>query len=130
MVVLAWLVAGFLEPSLHYVSWSGNCNFALEARGIDARFYVFNDAEYGPYRGSIIYIEGLPNKPTVSGFGDYAGVYYRHITWPSGGLLWTLSLSLAYPLLVSLVLPAIWLIRHKRLAAKQSELALKRNDPA
>ena len=114
LIAATWLSAIFFDLSQHRISWSPTCHLNIEARGIDARVNVFNDVEYGPYGGSIIYIEGMPNRPTMTGFGDTAGIYYRFIQWPDGGTLWTLSVSLAYPLLVTLFLPVVWMVKYKR----------------
>jgi hypothetical protein len=78
---------------------------------------VFNDSSYGPYGGSIIAVSGAgrsPNDPKVSGVGDVAGIYYRMIRWQDGKSLWTLSLSLAYPLLLAALLPFVWIVRRAR----------------
>ena len=114
VVLVAWLFAGFVNPCHHFVSFSDDCHFSIAARGVDARLEVFNNAEYGPYGGSVVGFVGSPNLPTVSGIGDFAGIYFRRLQWPNGDLIWTLSLSLVYPLLISVVLPAIWLARRRR----------------
>jgi hypothetical protein len=114
LIAATWLSAIFFDLSQHRISWSPTCHFNIEARGMDARLNVFNDMEYGPYGGSIIYVEGMPNRPTMTGFGDTTGIYYRFIQWPDSGTLWTLSVSLAYPLLIASILPAVWIIRFKR----------------
>ena len=114
LIVAAWLVAGQVDPRRHFVSLSRRCHFSVDARGADARLEVFNDVNYGPYRGSIVAIEGDPLGPTKSAVGDSAGIYYRHFRWSSGESLWTLSLSLAYPLMASLLLPVFWTVRHMR----------------
>ena len=71
-----------------------------------------NSTMYGPYRGSVIAMGSSPN-PTMTGFGDTAGIYYRIIRWPGGNVLWTLSVSLAYPLVMTMVIPVVWIIRRK-----------------
>jgi len=50
-----------------------------------------------------------PPAPTVSGI-TLPFIYYRHITYPNGGVWWTLTLS--SPFLVGLfaILPAAWLL--------------------
>jgi hypothetical protein len=113
-IVVVWVAAGSVDPSKQFVSLSAACHISIDARGADARLAVFNDANYGPYRGSILSIVGDPNAPTVQGFGDAAGIYYRMIQWPDGAQLWTLYVSLAYPLMAAAVLPCIWAIRHSR----------------
>jgi hypothetical protein len=113
-IVVTWVAAGRIDPRRQFIRISNACHISVDARGADARLEVFNDATYGPYSGSIIGIVGDPNGPTVSGVGDVAGIYYRMIAWPNGTTLWTLSLSLAYPLLLAAVLPVVWLTRRSR----------------
>lgn len=114
LIVVAWFAAGAVDPRKHFVCLSNGWHLSINARGADARLQVFNDPSYGPYIGSIIGLAGDRNGPKVSGVGDVAGVYYRMIRWPDGTSLWTLSLSLVYPLLVTLPLPLTWLIRRSR----------------
>lgn len=104
-----------IDPRQQFISLSAGCHLSIiYARGADARLLVFNDSSYGPYLGSIIGFAEDPNPPVVSGVGDVAGVYYRLIRWPNGNVLWTLSLCLLYPLIVSALLPAVWLVRRSR----------------
>ena len=56
----------------------------------------------------------LPNTPRVLGFVDALGVYFRRVPIPSGGYWWTLSLSLAYPLVLAAILPSVWVLRHRK----------------
>jgi hypothetical protein len=114
LVVVAWLAAGAVDPRKHFVSFSRGCHLSISSRGADARVHFFNDSNYGPYGGSIVGIAGDPNGPKVSGVGDVAGVYYRMIRWPGGVSLWTLSLSLIYPLLLAAASPVVWLVRRSR----------------
>jgi hypothetical protein len=114
LVLVAWAMAGRIDPRRQHVSLSRDCHVSIDAHGADSRLEVFNDADYGPYCGSIIGIAGDPNGPTVAGFGDTAGVYYRSIQWPTGRSLWTFSLSLCYPLVVTAVLPIFYLVRRLR----------------
>lgn len=76
LALVAWMMAGRIDPREQFVSLSRDCHLSVDARGADARLEVFNDTSYGPYRGSIIGIAGDPNGPMVVGFGDTAGVYY------------------------------------------------------
>ncbi len=114
LIIVAWLIAGHFDPRRQFVSLSRECHLSIDHRGEDGRLEIFNDANYGPYAGSIIAFTGDPNGPSISGFGDTAGIYYRLIRWPNGTSLWTLSVSLSYPLIVAAVLPAIWLFRRSR----------------
>ncbi|QOV87379.1 hypothetical protein [Humisphaera borealis] len=122
VVVVAWVAAAGIDPGIdprkQFLSVSPDFHVSLGARGADARVKVFNDSTYGPYAGSIVGFAGDPNGPTTSGFGDFAGVYYRMIRWPNGSSLWTLSLSLFYPLLAASALPIAWRVRRWRRSRK------------
>ncbi len=79
------------------------------------RLLFFNRPE-GPYRGSVVYFtdeDGNPLVPMrVVSFGEVLGVYFRYFHWmESGDTLWTLTLSVAYPIAMLSVLPVVWLYR-------------------
>ena len=87
--------------------------------GLNPRLVIFNNDEYGPYRGSIIAFTDSQGN-TIGGpideryFGDTAGIYYRWFLWPKGPL-WTLMISLWYPATFFSVLPSIsWIRRQGR----------------
>jgi hypothetical protein len=66
------------------------------------RLVVFNNTDYGPYRGSLIGLSdgqgGIVGGPLqMRYFGDTAGIYYRWFLWPEG-TIWTLMISLWYPI--------------------------------
>lgn len=62
-----------------------------------------------PYRGSAI-----PGAMLRSSL-DLPGVYLRQWTWPGQAMTYfTLTVSLGYPLLLALPLPARWLARRLR----------------
>jgi hypothetical protein len=81
------------------------------------RLIFFNDAEYGPYRGSTIALvddggNTYPRDFKPSGFGDVAGVYYRHFVWTNtNDTLWTLMVSLWYPIVLFAALPGWAIVR-------------------
>lgn len=92
-----------LSPNLHI----GVSNSRRSA-GL-GRFEIFNDAR-GPYHGSIIGLVGADSKsyPPLDceiAWGDAWGVYYRYFRGQDGSILWTLSVSLWYPLLASAAFP-------------------------
>lgn len=64
------------------------------------RLVFYNSLDYGPYRGSMLSLEGDPDPPIVKGFGDWLGIYYRNIGWSDGVRLLTLAISLWYPLIL------------------------------
>ena len=93
----------------HLVSLTEDCHVTV-ARG---RIVFFNNVEYGPYHGSIIQLsddKGIAHpRIDKNGFGDTWGIYYRHFRWlDSGDVIWTVMISLAYPLVVFAVLPVTW----------------------
>jgi hypothetical protein len=102
----------WLNPLDHRLSFGEHLHFGICRMGYhDPRLVVFNDPQYGPYSGSIIAIVGDDGnvKPPLkeSAFGDVAGVYYRHFAWvDSGNTLWTLMVSLWYPIGLFAILPA------------------------
>jgi len=109
---------------------------------------IFNDSQYGPYSGSIIALSDDKHPPKavwdwrvsenygvgkeyifdgkgaiqVTGTGaDFPGIYYRHFQWPNTSQpLWTLMVSLWYPLFIFSILPSVWILRrcHLRMRRK------------
>jgi hypothetical protein len=117
LLCIAWLVAGFTNPCAQHLNLNHQWHIGLDSRGIDARMEIFSGS-YGPYSGGITSVAGphgqLPDTPRVLGFGDTLGVYFRRVPIPSGGYWWTLSLSLAYPLVLAAILPSVWVLRHRK----------------
>ena len=67
----------------------------------------FFSLKIGPYHGSSTIFD--ETKDTERGFGDTLGVYYRYLRFAdSGDVIWTLSVSLFYPMIVFAVLPMTW----------------------
>ena len=77
-----------------------------------------------PYTGGTVAIvrEGFPSPRTTA--LDFPGVYYRFIRLPlHPEPLWTLRLSLGYPVVLALVFPLLWVRRfwrkaHNRVAGR------------
>jgi len=120
--IILWAWSFWTDPRKDCLAFSGDSHVAVEY----GRVSFFNDKEYGPYHGSIIALTS-PEMPIERifaerrGFGDTAGIYYRYFRWAdSGAILWTLSISLFYPIIVFVVLPFIWVWkrwRHKTSSA-------------
>ncbi len=120
--VVLWASAFAISPWDHRLSMSSTFHVGVWG-GFDGpfvgRLVFFSDKEYGPYRGSVICLsdsQGNLSRPMITrAWGDAFGVYYRHFHWlDTGETLWTLMVSLAYPLLIFSVLPAAWLWRRCR----------------
>jgi hypothetical protein len=113
---ILWAWSFWTDPRKDCLSFSGEFHVAVQ----DGRVSFFSDKEYGPYRGSISAltspawpIERIFSKQRA--FGDTLGIYYRYFRWAdSGAVLWTLSVSLFYPMIAFAVLPTIWLWTWRR----------------
>ena len=123
--MLLWLGAFFVTPwdcslsvtrDFHIGILGG---FGFEGMPLGAVVF-FSDKESGPYHGSILALDTVPLREV--GWGPEYGIYYRHFRWlDSGKILWTLMVSLAYPLLLFSIMPAVWLWRRKRNAQVRTE---------
>lgn len=92
------------DPSKQNISFGENFHVSV----LDGRIWFFSDMS-GPYQGGIIALsdDGEP-KLVRRGFGDFAGIcyrYFRRTEWPHS--LWTLSVSLLYPLAIFAPIP-VW----------------------
>ena len=141
-VVALWLTTFAVSPWDHRVSFTNRFNVSVWS-GFNGdtlgRLVIFSDAEYGPYRGSIMNIGGENTREDFWGwhkadydFGrstftnpngtvdrlrlcDLPGVYFRHFDiHGQAHTLWTLIISLWYPLIAFSILPAIWTCRRWR----------------
>jgi hypothetical protein len=107
--VSLWVWSFWSNPGKNYLSLSNSFHIGSNHGRVD----FFNEKS-GPYHGSIISLclttkFGEDVFSERREFGDALGVYYRYFRWAdSGAVLWTLSVSLAYPLVVLAVLPVIW----------------------
>ena len=114
--IALWLAAFVANPWDHHMSVTGSLHIGVWG-GCDGptfgRVVFFNDEESGPYHGSIIALADEHGNPhpryRVRAWGDSFGVYYRHFYFPdSDRTLWTLIVSLLYPLALFAVLPLAW----------------------
>jgi len=72
-----------------------------------------------PYRGSIIGVSTRgksPAQPAAKHF-DFAGVYYRHRRWRDGHTYWTLTTPTVYFVVVTAILPGLWLYKRRSVKA-------------
>ncbi|MBI1370077.1 MAG: hypothetical protein GC162_15665 [Planctomycetes bacterium] len=110
-VTLALPIAGmWIDPWEQRLSLTNQCHLTLWGDGLGTSLVFFNDAAYGPYRGSIISVsddQGNTSPPIKRRFhiGPFAGIYYRYFRW-TGATLWTFALSVWYPALLFTILPA------------------------
>ena len=106
-VSILLFVGGWLfRPSDYHVSFGDSLHVGVTSVGwIDSRIAFFDNAKYGPCRGSLIGIVGeggviVPPLEHSVVFGDSFGIYYRDYEWPDSNL-WTLKVSLWYPIVLS-----------------------------
>lgn len=123
MSVVLFIAGYVLSPRDCHLSLHDDFHVGAWASGLDSRLVFFNDGEHGPYRGSIIGLanaEGRIDPPLVrkESFGDSWGIYYRHFQW-SDSRLWTLMVTLWYPIALFAILPLISVVCFsvRRLAA-------------
>jgi hypothetical protein len=108
--IILWAWSFWTDPRKECLSFSENFHVAVE----NGRVSFFNVKDYGPYHGSVISLSSGEETAYSSfaerrGFGDTLGIYYRYFRWADSGIiLWTLSVTLLYPMIVLAVLPTIW----------------------
>jgi hypothetical protein len=98
-----------VDPRQDMVSMTRDCHVTVA----DGRIVFFSNTESGPYRGSVVQFsddKGSAYPPIKrTEFGDTWGIYYRHLRWlDSGVVVWTMAISLAYPLMAFAILPVTW----------------------
>lgn len=98
-----FVAANYIDPRDHFISLSDDCHVSLCKR----RIVIYNDSDYGPYTGSIISLSE-ETGPETTEFGDAWGIYFRHFRWLDGSVLWTLAVSLWYPVFLASILPGYW----------------------
>jgi hypothetical protein len=117
------LIIFSMSSTGHYISFTRDfhlCYWHGHNADIGGRLAVFNDADYGPYSGSIISLSNGDrgadaHDPQMIGFGDCLGIYYRYFRWPDRKALWTLMLSPLYPLIFFCLLILVWIFCRRRL---------------
>lgn len=130
ITLLLLLVAPFLDPIDIHLSLGRAFHVSVQCRRFDSRIVFFNDSEYGPYRGSVIGLSDddgnvYPPSQRQLSFGDAWGVYYRYFRW-SDATLWTLTVSLWYPIVIlSAIVIGVRRGRGRRDSAKSSEKPLR-----
>jgi hypothetical protein len=120
--LLPWFATSAFDPVQNHISLTRTFHIGFRP-GLNGdtigRFVVFNDAEEGPYRGSVYQLSdgnGNIHRHLVRkvAWGDSFGIYYRYFRWPEGTTLWTLMVSLWYPLVLFAGLPLAWLFTRCR----------------
>ena len=133
LVAVAWSFAGSSDPRTQHLNFAHEWHLGVDASGADARAEIFNGT-FGPYHGGITSVSGphgqSPGQPQTSGVGDTLGIYFRRVPSPAGGCWWTLSVSLAYPLGVAVILPSAWVALRRRRASRRRGFTIDRSPAA
>lgn len=104
VISVTLFLLGYVVPtSQGFVSLQDDFHVGVWGHGLNSEIIFFNDAEYGPYHGSIIALvdadgNTYPNFIRNERFGPIAGIYYRYfetVEWK----LWTLMVNLWHPIL-------------------------------
>ena len=128
VVAVLLFIAGFaVNPWDHRLSVTENFHIGVwrYGSGLDVRLVFFNHGEYGPYRGGAIAViddQGNvhPPRERESAWGDSWGIYWRYFHWKEAWgqtdpVLWTLMVSLWYPMVLFSLLPVLsWWLRDRR----------------
>ena len=121
LTIALWAGAFVLDVSRHHLSITDSFHVGL-TRGPGfspvGRIAFFSEDE-GPYQGSIICLSdetGRSSRPIDQvKFGDACGVYYRCFHFlDTGETLWTLTVSVLYPLAAFTALPIAWVCHGRR----------------
>jgi len=97
-----WAVSWWADPERHSWSLGEHCYIGA----FDGCLELYSDS-FGPYHGGIIALDGQRIPWERHGF-RVCGLYYCFIKrLDTGGVLWTVSVSLWYPMLLFGLLPAI-----------------------
>jgi hypothetical protein len=117
VLVIAWKSADGFNSWTHFITLAPGLHLTLTTRDGGANLAFFNDGRLGPYLGGTLGITSKgsqhPTQIRDTQF-DAIGVYFRLIRWPSGPKIWTVTLSLWYPLALCAILPTMWIIRRRR----------------
>jgi len=107
LITVILLLSYHLDLERHGIGVSRHFHFGF----FDGGVWFYSDEL--PYQGSMIGIAEDPSLPQVRG-GDFPGVYYRSFRIRAENT-WTLMVSLWYPILLSAIAPAAWIINRRRL---------------
>ena len=121
---LTLFIAGwYVDAYSHSIHVSDDFHFGLVHSDFDTRLAFFN-SQFGPYNGGIIALTAKGDKSPFERemYFDAPGIYYRYFEFAivhPGEVIWTLKISLWYPMVAFSLLPAIWLVNKYRLRANQ-----------
>lgn len=115
ITIALWVMTFWLNPWDHYISLGSHFHISVWGNEHSiGRVVLFNSISYGPYRGSIINASAILSE---AHFGDTAGIYFRYFRFHQG-ILWTLMLSLWYPLALFSIAPVSWLVLYRKDATR------------
>jgi hypothetical protein len=115
LALVALLVSHRLDPRRHGITVTSRFHVGF----FDGGVWFYSDQ--WPYRGSIIQVDGQPPLLRQAGF-DFSGIYYRIFRFPADST-WSLVVSLWYPIVLSAILPALWIYRRRRIHLSHDDAA-------
>lgn len=110
--IFLWAWSLRVEPHVNYLSFRDGFHVSVW----NGHSCFFNNKEYGPYLGgTIALLDSKKDKEEIDrfwserrAFGPTFGVYYRYFHVPrSGTVIWTLCVSLLYPVIAFAMLPVV-----------------------
>ena len=119
--LVAWVIAGRVTSLPQFVKLPGDCGVCLDQSGLNAGFQVFNQAD-DQLSFDAAYADWAPtSSPGDMRVLGIPGIYFEltHCIRPRTASLWFLTVSLAYPLLLSAILPGLWLFRRLRRSSRR-----------
>jgi hypothetical protein len=112
LTVLLFVTGYVIGPWSPTLSLRHDFHLRVWNRGPNSRLVFFNDAEYGAYCGSIIGLvdaDGVDRSLEREEWFDAWGIYYRFFQWPDYKL-WTLMVTLWYPIVLFAFAPGLRLL--------------------
>jgi hypothetical protein len=107
----AWLYNGGMPYRGGIISLSGGTNTPQPI----SRSWSWGDCDFGHK----IEFEGHNRVSMITTYSDLPGIYFRQFLAPSQRSAWTtLRVNLWYLILLSAILPIVWISRHVRLRKK------------
>jgi hypothetical protein len=119
---LAWLALAILLVASFQWKWhdpgirvAGNVRVGAS----DGTIAIYNDSQ--PFFDGTVGMSGGPGWPRPKCPRDvslrFPGFTFHHFTWPGEwptGTYWTFAVALIYPLILTAIMPTLWLARYAR----------------
>ena len=115
-MAVAWVASEYhaVDAQKQYLKLAPRCHVSVDYNG---RLLVFSDPRV-PHVGSATWsVSGFGQPPPVwpkySVIGSDWAIMYFSVHFADGSSVWTLTAHLLYPLMLSAVLPTLWVLRSR-----------------